>query len=556
MMSASLRQTRSTGRLYPIKANFFALLAILVLAVGICYPLWTLLIKSLTDSHGEYVGLLNFITYFSSQGLLHTLTNTLSIGLIVTLITLTLAFTLAYGITHSRFFGRFLCGKLSLLVLFVPSIFPALGLIYLFGNQGPLKDLLGEISLYGPFGIIIGSIIYTLPHAVLLLTVTLRDIDQNLYQAAKTLGAGSWRRFFTITLPNARYGITSAGIVVFIMTITDFGVPKVLGGDYSMLATEIFKQVIGMQNFSMGATVSIILLVPTILAFLLDNWAKKKQKATPQTKPFLESSPVKNVLFTLICWSILLLPTMAIAMVIVGSMINFWPYDLTFTLYNYSFEDGIYGIEPYWNSLILAISVALIGTLFIFIAAYVTERCRVSPLLKQCYKILTLLPLSIPGTVLGLSFILAFNQSWGGFYDLYGGMAILVFNTVIHFYTVCHLTLSGSLARLNPDYEKVGATLGVSGYKTFNRVILPLQANALIDIAFYLFINALTTISAVIFIYSADSILASIAILQMFDSGKISEASAMGTLILVTALAVQFILAAVRYCFSRRAKTR
>lgn len=555
-MPTDSQQTRLSRRSYPIKANLFALLAISVLAVGICYPLLTLLVKSLSNSQGEFIGLLNFITYFNTPGLLTTLVNTLLIGFIVTLITLILAFTLAYGITHSHFFGRFLCGKLSLLVLFVPSIFPALGLIYIFGNQGPLNSLLGDLSLYGSLGIIIGSVIYTLPHAVLLLIVTLRDIDQNLYQAARTLGAGGWKRFISITLPNARYGVTSAGIVVFILTITDFGVPKVLGGDYSMLATEIFKQVIGMQNFSMGATVSIILLIPTVLAFLLDNWAKKKQKVTPQTKSLIKSSGSKDLIFTVLCWLILLLPIMAIAMVIVGSLINFWPYDLTFTLYNYEFEDSVYGMEPYWNSLILAISVAFIGSLFIFIAAYVTERCRVSTVLKQCYKILTLLPLSIPGTVLGLAFILAFNQSWGAFYDLYGGMAILVFNTVIHFYTVCHLTLSGSLARLNPDYEKVGATLGVSGYKTFNRVILPLQTNTLIDIGFYLFINALTTISAVIFIYSADSILASIAILQMFDSGKISEASAMGTLILITAISVQFILSAIRYCFNRKAKAR
>lgn len=553
-MVAHLSNAGIFSRPFHLKANLFALLAISVLVVGICYPLWTLFEKSLTNSQGEFVGLLNFVTYFNSPGLMITLGNTLLIGVIVTAITLCLAFLLAYGITHTHFFARNLCNKLSLLVLFVPSIFPALGLIYLFGNQGFLSFILGDISLYGPAGIIIGSVIYTLPHATLLLIVTLRDIDQNLYQAARTLGAGGWKRFLTVTLSNSRYGITSAGIVVFILTITDFGVPKVLGGDYSMLATEIFKQVIGMQNFSMGATVSIILLIPTVLAFLLDNWAKKKQKSSPQTKSVIKSSPVKDWLFTLVCWFILLLPVMTVAMVVVGSLINFWPYDLTFTLYNYQFEESVYGIEPYWNSLIMATSVALIGTFFIFIAAYITERGQISPLLKQIYKILTLLPLSIPGTVLGLAFILAFNQTWGAFYDLYGGLAILIFNSIIHFYTVCHLTLSGSLARLNPDYEKVSATLGVASYKTFGRVILPLQKNTLIDVAFYLFINALTTISAVIFIYSADSILASIAILQMFDSGKISEASAMGTLILITAISVQFILAAIRYYFERSTK--
>ncbi len=533
-----------------------ALAGISMLALGLAYPLWHLCKQSLSDGSGLFVGFRNFYEYFSTPGLVSAFTNTISIGVLVTAITLFAAFTLAYALTHGNMKGRRLAQGLSLLPLFVPSIFPALGLIYLLGEQGCFKFLLSDGELYGPIGITLGSIVYALPHAVLILVATLRDVDHNLYLAARTLGASPFKRFITVTLPNCAYGITSAGIVVFILTITDFGVPKVLGGNYAMLSTEIFKQVIGMQNFAMGSTASILLLLPTILAFVLDNWAKGKQrargagaKAAPE-RSTEAGAHLRDFALTLAGWLVLALPLAVIGMVVWGSLVNFWPYDTSLSLINYGFEQTLYGMAPYWNSLILACSVAVLGTALIFACAYLFERVPMPGALGKIFHLLALLPLSVPGTVLGLAFVLAFNDapalSW--LVSDFNGFGFLAFNTIVHFYTVCHLTCVGSLNRLPANFEAAGKTLGVSQWRTFFKVILPLQKNILLDVGFYLFVNALTTISALIFLYSADNIPASISILQMFDSGQIAEASAMGVLILLSALAIRALLAWLPKC--------
>ncbi len=514
-----------------------ALVSLAVLCTGLLWPLAHLLGKSLTDMQGIFAGLANFYQYFQSPGLTQALYNTLAIGFLVTIITVVLACITAFALTHTQMIGRGLCQSISLLSLFVPSIFPSLGLIYLLGNQGILRPLMGDIELYGPFGIALGSILYAFPHAVLLLTATLRDMDVDLYHAARTLGAGPFRRFFTITLPGIRYGLTSAALVVFILTITDFGVPKVLGGNYAMLATEIFQQVTGLQNFTMASTISLVLLSLCIPAFSLDAWAKGKQRSlTRGNKLTVTPHRRRDMVFTLLTWGILLLPLSSIGLVVWGSFIGFWPYNYTLSLANYSFQESTYGFAPFINSLLLATGTALVGTLCIFMGAYTTERCTLPRFIRLPYRLLAILPLCIPGTVLGLAFVLAFNAADGLWAYLNGTLAMLIFNSVIHFYTVCHFTCIGGLSRLCPQYEDAGAILGVSRFTTFYRVIIPLQRHTLADVAFYLFVSALTTISGVVFLYTADSMPASIAILQMADTGRMAEASAMGTLILLTAL--------------------
>ncbi|MCC8194525.1 MAG: ABC transporter permease subunit, partial [Deltaproteobacteria bacterium] len=457
-------------------------------------------------------------------------------------ITLFLAFLLSYALTHTRFKGLAFCRGVALLPLFVPSLFPALGLLYLFGSQGAVTEAVGPVPLYGPLGIILGGIIYALPHALLPLMNAMRDIDADLYTAARTLGAGPWRRFFTVTLPGARYGLASSGIVVFVLTITDFGVPKVLGGDYAMLATEIFKQVVGMQDFAMGATVSLVLLVPCVPAFLLDGWVRRKQRFQWRGRPCRpEPAPRRDAAFTLLSWSVTALPLTVIGMVVWGSFISFWPYELGLTFANYGFENSVYGAQPFVNSVLLASATALTGVVLIFGGAYLAERCPTVPFLGGAYRLLAILPLAVPGTVLGLAYILAFNTAGSPMQAVYGTIPFLACNCVIHFYTVCHFTASGGLARLDPNYETVGATLGVSRPRTVWRVIIPMQKEVIADMAFYLFVNALTTISAVVFLYSPETMPASVAVLQMLDSGATAQASAMGTLILAAALCARLL---------------
>ncbi len=516
------------------------LACLLFLGAFLALPLFALGRQSFFDG-GAFTGLASFRQFLATPGLTAAFVHTVTMGAVVTAITLVMAFILAYAVTHTRFAGLRLCRGAAYLPLFVPSLFPALGLLYLFGSQGVVTMAVGDIPLYGPLGIILGSVIYTLPHALLPLVTALADVDADLYTAARTLGAGPWRRFTTVTLPGARYGLVSSGIVVFVLTITDFGVPKVLGGDYAMLATEIFKQIVGMQDFTMGATVSLVLLLPCLPAFLLDAWVRRKQRFQQRGRSLVpRPSPRRDRAFTILGWLVPALPLAVIGMAVWGSFISFWPYELGLTLDNYAFDSSVYGAAPFANSLIMAALTAALGTAVIFCGAYLVTRCRTARLLGGLYRFLAILPLAVPGTVLGLAYILAFNTQDSPLAALYGTLPFLACNCVIHFYTVCHFTASGGLARLDPNYETVGATLGASRTRTVRRVIIPMQAGVLADMAFYLFVNALTTISAVVFLYSPDTIPASVAILQMLDSGAIAQASAMGTLLLAASLAARF----------------
>lgn len=519
-----------------LPAAFALCLPLAFLAVFLLLPLLALAERSLFDN-GAFTGLACFQKFLATPGLTAAFIHTLVMGGTVTAFTLTLALTLAYALTHTRMAGLAACRAVAQLPLFVPSLFPALGLIYLFGSQGIISGWLGDIPLYGPLGIVLGSIIYTLPHALLPLMAALREIDADLYLASRTLGAGPWRRFRTITLPGARYGLVSSGIVVFVLTITDFGVPKVLGGDYAMLATEIFKQVVGLQDFAMGATVSIVLLLPCIPAFLIDGWVRRKQRHQWRGRPYTpEPHPRRDKAFTLLGWAVPALPLAVIAMVVWGSFISFWPYELDLTLANYTFENSVYGAAPFFHSLALATATTVLGVTLVFSGAYLAQRAPMPPVLPQTYRLLALLPLAVPGTVLGLAYILAFNTADSPMQSIYGSIPFLACNCVVHFYTVCHFTAAGGLARLDPHYETAGATLGVSRIRTFFRVVAPMQKESILDMGFYFFVNALTTISAVVFLYAPENMPASVAVLQMLDSGATAQASAMGTLILAAAL--------------------
>ncbi|MDH3221219.1 MAG: ABC transporter permease subunit, partial [Gammaproteobacteria bacterium] len=224
-------------------------------------------------------GLENYRTYFSTPALSRSIGNSLWIATISTLITVSLAFGFAYALSRSTMPFKGIFRLTAMIPILVPSLLPGIALVYLFGNQGMIKGLLLGESIYGPIGIVIGSVFFTFPHALIIIATALAISDARLYEAAIALRASRWKTFWTVTLPGARYGLISAAFVVFNLVITDFGLPKVIGGQYNMLAVDIYKQVIGQQNFEMGAVVSVVLLIPALFAFAIDRFVQKKQIA-------------------------------------------------------------------------------------------------------------------------------------------------------------------------------------------------------------------------------------------------------------------------------------
>ena len=480
-------------------------------------------------------GFTNYTQYFSNPALFSSIFNSLFIAAVSTVITISLAFTFAYALTRSMVPGKTAFRVISMMPILVPSLLPGIALVYLFGNQGIFKWLMGDQSIYGPIGIIAGSVFFTFPHALIIIQTALSISDARLYEASEVLGASKFKTFMTVTLPGARYGLISAAFVVFNLVITDFGLPKVIGGQFNVLAVDIYKQVIGQQNFEMGAVVSVVLLIPAVFAFAIDRLVQKKQVAllSARSVPYHpKKSPTFDRVMLAYCLVVAAFILTIIGICQYAALIKFWPYDLSFSLTNYDFDvmDGG-GWGSFYNSLKLAGLVAVIGTSVVFTGAYMVEKASGFTAGRTAFQLLAMLPMAIPGMVLGLAYIFFFNNPANPLHFIYGTMAILVVCTITHFYTVSHLTALTALKQMDKEFESVAASLKQPFYKLFARVTVPVCLPAILDISIYLFVNAMTTVSALIFIYSPDTTLASIAMLNMDDAGDIAPAAAMGMMI-------------------------
>jgi iron(III) transport system permease protein len=401
---------------------------------------------------------------------------------------------------------------------------------------------LGVDQVYGAPGIILSQLFSVFPHVLMILVTALSLADARLYEAADALGTSAARKFFTITLPGAKYGIASAAMVSFTLVITDFGIPKVIGGNFNVLSTDVFKLVIGQQDFPKGAVVALVLLAPALLTFAVDRIVQKKQTSmlTARAVPYApRPSRGFDFAMTLYCLAIVLLMLAVAGMAVFASLVKFWPYDLSFSLRHYVFGivDGDVKIALA-NSIVLALWTATAGTAFVFGGAYLVEKTRGADWLRAPVQLLALIPMAVPGLVLGLAYIFFFNAPQNPLNFLYHTMTLLVLCTIIHFYTTGHLTAVTALKALDAEFESVSASLKVPFWKTFWRVTLPICTPALIDISRYFFINAMTTISAVVFLYSPDTRLASVTILNLDEAGEPGAAAAMAVLIAMTSLSV------------------
>ncbi len=483
-------------------------------------------------------GLENYARYFSTPSLFYSIYNSIFIATISTVITVLIAFGFAYALSRSCMRMKGVFRLIAMVPILVPSLLPGIALVYLFGNQGVLKGLLFGHSIYGPIGIVIGSVFFTLPHAFIIIQTALSISDARLYEAAASLRTSKWKTFWTVTVPGARYGLISAAFVVFNLVITDFGLPKVIGGQYNVLAVDIYKQVIGQQNFEMGAVVSVVLLVPALLAFTIDRIVQRRQVALLSARS-VAYQPTPNRTFDTACFFYCVLVAIFIlgllGMCQYAALIKFWPYNLSLSLTNYNFDvmDGG-GWASYWNSIKLALWTAGIGTCIIFSGAYIVEKMNGANTARGLFQLFAMMPMAIPGMVLGLAYIFFFNAPSNPLHFLYGTLAILVICTITHFYTVGHLTALTALKQMDPEFEAVSASLKQPVWRLFSRVTVPVCLPAILDISIYIFVNAMTTVSAVVFLYSPDTTLASVAVLNMDDAGDIAPAAAMGMMIFYT----------------------
>lgn len=531
----------------------------LAFAVVLLFPLYSLFSKAFLTQSGGFAGLSNYIKYFSTPALSVSVTNTLTVSVVSAVFGTALGFAYAYGVTRTNIRLKTFFRYMALLPLFLPTVVHGLSLIYLFGNQGILTSLGWDIGLYGRTGIILSEIIYTFPQAYLMFYVALSYADGRLYEAADAMGCTAVKKFARITIPSVRYTLINALFVCFTLAFTDFGAPKVLGGSYNVLATDIYKQVAGQFNMNMGAVVGTLLLIPAVISFGVDRFTTRRNHSSISAKAStltIKPNRARDAVFYCLCGGVVFCLVCLVGVLVMGAFTTYYPYNMAFTLQNFSFNPSTGGIGSYLNSIVMSVLTAAVGTAFVFVYAYLIERSRAAGPLKQAGRILSSLPLALPGMVIGLSFIFFFNQKANPLNFIYGTVMILVLANVVHFYSVPFVTASSALKKLDAEYENVSDSMRIPAWKTFFRVTVPLSLPAILEIFLYYFMNSMVTVSAVVFLYSANFKIASIAITHMEEAGDIAQAAAMSLLILAINVAARCLYEFVVHRLRRRRSAR
>lgn len=492
-------------------------------------PVAIVFLRSITEPDGSY-GLGNYHRILEGARFWRVTGQSLVMTLITTAISVGAGFVIALALYRGHFRGKWFVRGAILLPLLAPSLMQSLGLIFLLGRNGIVSRILGtEIEIYGLWGLVIANTLYALPQAVMIIGAALVLLDARVYEAADVMGARPFRQFRDLTLPAAKYGILSAIFVVFTITITDFGNAAVIGGNYTVLATEIYRQVVGRQNFNLGAVVGIMLLLPTVLAYFIERQASRKsrgQKAAGILPYVPKYSPLRDIPLAAFSFVVSGFVVLVMAVVVYASFVTLWPYDLSLSLKNYAI-DIAGGYDSLWITIWISLWAAAVGTVFVFALGV---GLRHAPAwIAQPLQVLAAMPAAVPGLVLGLAYIMAFNSLSNPFNFLYGTATLIIAVNFYHYHTQAFLTLQTGFRQFPETLEEAGASLGANLGRLSRDVVLPFMAPMLVSVLLFLFMRSMVTISAVVFLSTPSVSVASFQILRLEDSGRTSQAAAFST---------------------------
>jgi iron(III) transport system permease protein len=489
------------------------------------------------------------IAIISSPRFAKALTNSLLVSLTATLISLAIASLLAWAVTRTGLPGKRIWPILFTLPMLIPSISHGMGLVVLFGANGFLTNLLHlGGSIYGFGGIVTGSVLYSFPVAFLMISDVLRYEDATPYEAADVLGIPKLRQFTAITLPYLRKPMIAAVFTVFTLIVTDYGVPLMIGGQCITLPVMMYQDVVGLLDFGKGSVIGLVLLVPALIAFVIDLINRDRGNAGFVLKAFaLRRNLRRDIFAVLVSVLVGLFVLLPIGAFVVLTFVSHYPNDLTLTLGNISRAFGMKAGTYLLNSLIIATAVALIGCTVSFVVAYFTARTRGR--LSRTLHLFSIVSLAIPGLVLGLSFVLFFKGTL-----LYGTLAILVLANMMHFFSSPYLMIYNTLGKLNANFEAVGASLGVSRAAIVRDVLLPQSRLTLVEMFTYFFVNSMMTISAVSFLANSATRPISLMI-PSFEATMMLECAAfVSLLILAVNLALSGIMGIVKKVMAEGAR--
>ena len=524
---------------------FLVVLLFLSLALFVAYPLLSVLVKSLQTDEGTFT-FGNYTRFLTFRYLRSSLWNSLSVGFATAAASVAVGYAAAFTITRTSIRWKKALHLVFILPIISPPFTSALSILMLFGANGLItRGLLGirNYNIYGFKGVLLSQIFTFAPVAYLTLKGVLESLNPTLDDAAMNVGAGRMQTFLRVTLPLSLPGIASAFLVVLIESLADFGNPLVLAGSrFPMLSTQAYLEITGSFNLPLGAALAVVLLIPSITSFAIQRYyLQKRQYTTVTGKPTASSSKLVSrgarrglVTFAALFSGFVLL---FYGTIFLGAFTRVWGYDFSPTLEHFSYAFGV-GLGTIRDTLIVALwSTPLSGFLGMLIAFLVV---RTSFPGKGLMEFTSILNFAVPGTVIGIGYILAFNRPP---LMLMGTLAILVLNFVFRYIPVGIQSGIAVLRQIDPSIEEAAQNLGADRMTTFRKVTLPIIAPAFFSGLVFAFVRAMTAISAAIFLVSANWNLLTVQILNQVGSGRLGVAAAFSVILVVIVVAAMAVIA-------------
>lgn len=522
-------------------------LVLAIFAVFLAVPVLRLLTESFVGESG--ISIANYVEVVAGKGFLTALGNSVKVSLASALCSTVLAFLLAYTVQYTNLHKNFkkVIRTLAVLPMLLPTITYGFAIIYSFGKQGLLTRLLGgqPFEIYGFWGLMFGYVIYTLPISFILILNTMGFIDKKFMVVSRVMGDHAFRTFWqTIIRPLA--GTLAASLVqCFFLCFTDYGIPASVGGQYDVVATVLYNEMLGsVPNFQRGAVVAMMMLVPSILSIAL---LKFLERYNVRYNKISEIEFKKNYVRDGACAvasTLIILTVLAIfAVIFVVPFVEEWPYKTNFTLEHLMDvlnDQSLFGV--YKNSIFVAVCTAFLGLFVTYGAALATARSKMGEKFKAVIDGIALVTNTIPGMVIGIAFMFIFSGT-----PLQNTFLLIIVCNVVHFFSTPYLMMKNSLSKLNNSWETTASLMGDTWIKTIVRIVTPNMFSTILEVFSYYFINAMVTVSAVIFIAGARTMVITTKIKELQYYTKFNEVFVLSLFILATNLAVKGVLGIMDY---------
>ena len=503
-------------------------------AVFLVYPVFLLLVKSFQSDVGA--GLIHYKEMFQTPDFVHSIGNSFFVSSLSSVIVTGLAFLMAYTVNYTNVNQRFkkVVRMLAVLPMLLPTITYGFAIIYSFGKQGLFTKLFGRqlFDIYGINGLMIGYVIYTLPVSFLLINNTMGYVDKKFTVVSRVMGDNIFHTFVTTVLRPLAGTLTVSFIQCFFLSFTDFGIPASVGGRFEVAASVLYNQMLGsVPNFNNGAVVAMIMLFPSVVSILIINYLERYNiRYTNVTVIENQKNRLRDVVCASVTGVILLLVFAIFGVIFIVPFVKGWPYDLTFTTENVVRVFQNQGLTAvYKNSLYTAGLTAVLGTLMAYGAALVTARSELPAKAKKVVEGMASVTNTGPGMVLGIAFMLGFTGT-----SLQNTFAIMILCNLVHFFATPYMMMKNTLSKMNLSWEKTAKLMGDSWMKSLLRVVTPNAASSLIEVFSYYFVNAMVTVSAVIFLAGARTMVITTKIKELQHFAKFNEIFVLSLLILFT----------------------